>query len=134
MPTKLDYRHWNGTIPALTFCYHNRIDEAKARKLIKSLWNINADDKEFSHFLDYVKMVVNTSISSLKTFHRFANDKRFEYLDMLVVARDVHPNINSAIISGFDPSFNPTIVEVMTEKGICYAINAILAENLQSTQ
>jgi hypothetical protein len=52
---------------------------------------------------------------------------------MFVIAKDVHPNVNS-IISGFDPNLNPRIIEVMTERGICYSVNAILATNLQGTK
>lgn len=133
MKQKLDYRQWNGTIPALTFCYHNRIDSVKAQYLIKRLWNIDLNDVEYSYFLDYVGMVVNTSISSFKTFERFAEDKRFDNTDMTIIAKDVHPNVNS-ILSGFDPNFNPQISEVMTEMGICYSVNAILESNLLGTK
>lgn len=100
--------------------------------MIQRLWNIDAQSSEYSYFLDYVKAVVNTSISSFKTLNRFVNDKRFEYLDMLIVARDVHPNIKVAV-SSFDRNYNPAIVQVMTEMGVCFAINAILEVNLMST-
>lgn len=96
------------------------------------MWNIDALDKEYSYFLDYVKAVVNTSISSFKTLNRFVNDKRFENLDMLIVAKDVHPSVNVKV-SGFDPNYKPPIVQIITEMGICYAINAVLEVNLMST-
>lgn len=129
---KLDYLLWNGTMPALTFCYHNRVDEAKAKRLIKRLWNVESNDDEYSHFLDYVKMVTNTTIASFGRFNRFANDKRLEFVDMFLIAKDVHPDMNS-IVSSFDPNFNPEIVEVMTERGICYSINSILSAGAVST-
>lgn len=96
------------------------------------MWNIDALDNEYSYFLDYVKAVVNTSISSFKTLNRFVNDKRFEYLDMLIVAKDVHPSVNVKV-GGFDPNYKPPIVQIITEMGICYAINAVLEVNLMST-
>jgi hypothetical protein len=91
------------------------------------------NDVEYLYFLEYVQMVVNTSISSFKTFKRFARDRRLESIDMSIIAKDVHPNINS-IISGFDPNFNPQISEVITEMGICYSVNAILEANLLGTK
>lgn len=57
-------RAWNGSIPTLTFSYHNRYDETKAKRLIQRLWNIDALYSEYSYFLDYVEAVVNTSIAS----------------------------------------------------------------------
>lgn len=120
-------------MPALTFCYHNRIDRVKAQYLIKRHWNIDSNDVEYLYFLDYVSMVVNTSISSFKSFKRFASDKRFDIIDMSIIARDVHPNVNS-IISSFESNFNPSIFEVMTEKGICYSVNAALESKLLGTK
>lgn len=112
---------------------YNRCDETKANRLIQRLWNIDALDSEYSYFLDYVKAVVNTSIGSFKTLNRFVTDKRFEYLDMSIVARDVHPPIKVEV-SGFDRNFKPPIVQVFTEMGVCYAINAILEVDLMGTQ
>ncbi|CRK95678.1 CLUMA_CG009136, isoform A [Clunio marinus] len=120
-----DFRLWNGTIPALTFCYQNRFDEVKATNLIKLFWNISADDAEFPYFLNYVRMVVNASISSLNTFKRYSVDKRLEAFDMFLVARDVHPE-NVATISGFDPNLKLLFNKVMTEKGICFTVNSII--------
>lgn len=133
MDSSIDFRLWNGTIPALTFCYHNRIDEKRADILINRLWNIDRSNEDYSTYLDYVKMVANASISSLKLFSRFANDKRFKFADMFFIAKEVHPVVN-AIVSAFDPKLNPKIVQVMTEKGVCYAVNAVVEESLLSTK
>lgn len=129
----LDYRSWNGTIPAITFCYNNRFDDLRAQYLIERLWNIGKKDVEYAYFLDFIKLVSNTSISSFKLFNRYANDKRFEYLDMSIVAKDVHPNVN-AIISAFVPTINPRYVQVMTERGICYSVNSQLQSQLMGTK
>ncbi|CAO1346128.1 unnamed protein product [Diamesa serratosioi] len=124
-----DYRDWNGTLPALTYCYYQRIDNVRAQYLIKRLWNIESFDEEFIYFMDYITTVVNSSIESFISFNRFANDKRFEFLDMLTVAREVHPTISS-VVSGFNPNLNTPLVEIITEKGICYSLNAILSATI----
>lgn len=103
---KQDYRLWNGTLPALTLCYHNRFDEAKAEALIKRFWNIEPTDKEFSYFLKYTQLIVNISVSTLSDFNQFANDKRLESVDMFFIARDIHPDTNFAA-SSYDPNFSP---------------------------
>lgn len=46
-----DYREWNGTLPAITICYHKRIDEKKAEELIYRFWNVKKG--EFSWFFDF---------------------------------------------------------------------------------
>jgi hypothetical protein len=117
----------------MTFCYHNRIDDLRAQYLIERLWNIGRKDVEYPYFFEFIKLVSNTSISSFKLFNRYANDKRFEYLDMSIVAKDVHPNVNS-IISGFVPTINPRFVQVMTEKGICFSVNSLLQSQLMGTK
>ena len=128
-----DYRDWNGTLPALTYCYDQRIDKIRAQYLIKRLWNTETSDDEFIYFMDYITAVVNASIESLTHFNRFANDKRFEYLDMLTVAREVHPIISS-VVSGFNPNLNTPLVEIITERGICYSLNAVLSTTILSTK
>ena len=120
-----DYRDWNGTLPALSVCYHQRVDEARAQYLIKRLWNIERIDEEYSYFLAYVKAVVNVNETFAK-FNRFANDKRLEYISMLTIAKEVHPVINS-VISSFDTNAEFAMNEIITEKGICYSINSMLS-------
>lgn len=120
-----DYRDWNGTLPAITVCYHKRVDEARAQYLIKRLWGIEKFDDEYSYFVDYVHAVVNVNESYSK-FNRFANDKRLEYINMLTIAKEVHPIINS-VISSFDTNAEFVMNEIITEKGICYNVNSILS-------
>jgi Amiloride-sensitive sodium channel len=120
-----DYRDWNGTLPALTICYHNRVDKVKAQQLIKRLWSVETFDEEFPYFMDYIKVVVQVNDSYMK-FNRFANDKRLEFINMLLIAKEVHPTHNS-IISSFDTNAEFTINEIITEKGVCYNVNSILS-------
>lgn len=120
-------------MPALTMCYHTRFDNGKARDLIRRFWNILENDLEYPYFLEFVQLITNTTISSFRNIARYADDARFDRLDLLTVARDAHPKINS-IVSSFDPNFNPPLIQVMTEKGICFSINGIFASNLQATE
>ena len=86
---KRDYREWNGTIPAISFCYHQRIDEGRAQTLIKRLWNIEKYENEYPYFMDYTTAVVNITNTKLSLFNRFANDKRFDYTMMLFIVKEV---------------------------------------------
>lgn len=126
-----DYRDWNGTLPAISVCYHKRVDEERAQKFIKRKWGIEKTDDSFPYFLDYVKAVVYVNESFTK-FNKFVNDKRLEIVDMLEISREVHPVINS-VISSFDTSAEFMLTEVITEKGICYTVNSILAPLISTT-
>ena len=125
-----DYRDWNGTLPAISVCYHKRIDDERARNLIKRLWNVEKFEEEYSYFYDYVTTVVNLS-ATVGKFTRFANDKRLEFIPMLTIAKEVHPIINS-VISSFDTQAEFIMNEIITEKGICYCVNSVLSPLLST--
>ncbi|CAO1391230.1 unnamed protein product [Diamesa serratosioi] len=125
-----DYRDWNGTLPAISLCYHNRIDPVRARNLIKRFWNIENTEEEYPYFYDYITAVVNLS-SPLGKFTQFANDKRLEFIPMLTIAKEVHPIINS-VISSFDANAEFILNEIITEKGICYCVNSVLSPLLST--
>lgn len=114
-------------------CYHKRFDAEKAKALIKRFWTILEDDLEYNYFFDFLTILANSSISDIKDFARYGDDPRFERLDLLSLAKEIHPTINS-IVSSFDPNFNPPLIQTMTEKGICFSINGIFATNLQATK
>jgi Amiloride-sensitive sodium channel len=120
-----DYRDWNGTLPAISVCYHRRVDEGRAEYFIKKKWSIERTHKMYSYFLDYVKAVVYLN-ESFTRFNAFANDKRLEFVDMLEISKEVHPIINS-VISSFDSNAEFVMNEIITEKGICYSVNSILS-------
>jgi Amiloride-sensitive sodium channel len=126
-----DYRDWNGTLPAITICYHRRIDDSRAESLIKRLWNVDKNHAEFSYFMDFVTTVVYIN-NSYGRFNRFVNDKRLEFISMLTIAKESHPAINS-IVSSFDTGAEFNMNEIITEKGICYTVNSILWPLLSST-
>lgn len=120
-----DYREWNGTLPAISVCYHRRLDERRAELYIKRKWGVDASDEAFPYFMDYVRTVVYVNESFIK-YNKFVNDKRLEFIDMLEIAREVHPVINS-VISSFDTSAEYQLNEIISEKGICYTVNSVLS-------
>lgn len=97
------------------------------------LFNVKIDEPEYEYFLDFMKLVSNTTISSLKQFNRFMNDRRFEFLDMSIVARGVHPNVD-LVVSGFEPTVRANIDQILTEEGICYSVNSIFQSRLLGTK
>jgi hypothetical protein len=111
-----DYREWNGTLPAISVCYHRRVDEGRAQVYIKRKWGIEASDEAYPYFFD----------------NKFVNDKRLEFVDMLEIAREVHPIINS-VISSFDTTAVFSLSEIITEKGICYTVNSVLSPLISTT-
>lgn len=119
-----DYRDWNGTLPAITICYHKRVDEKRAKELIQKFWKVGEDDKNFSYFMDYINAVVYIN-ESFKDASKFTNDRRLDEVDMLDIAREVHPIFNS-VVTSFDTSAEFILNEVITEKGICYTVNSVL--------
>lgn len=119
-----DYREWNGTLPAITICYHKRIDDKKAKALIERVWNVTEVDENFGYFMDYIRMIVYVN-ESFKDVEKYENDKRLEGISMLDVAIEVHPVLNS-VVSSFDTSAEFVLNEVVTEKGICYTVNSVL--------
>lgn len=119
-----DYREWNGTLPAITICYHKRIDENRAKEMIKKLWNLSETDEDFQYFYNFIKTIVYIN-ENFKDINRFTNDRRLDEIDLLALARDVHPIFNS-VVTSFDSSIEFKLNEVVTEKGICYTVNSVL--------
>jgi Amiloride-sensitive sodium channel len=125
-----DYRDWNGTLPAITICYHKRVDETRAQEIIKRLWSVEKFDEDYAYFMNYIYAVVNINESYSK-FNSYVNDKRLDFINMLTIAKEVHPTHNS-IISSFDTNAEFLMTEIITEKGICYNVNSILSPLISS--
>lgn len=117
---------WNGTVPAITYCYHDRIDYDKADEFIQRTWMADENDTSYQHYMDFISIVVNISSDNLGSFSKFVDDERFASIDMLELARELHPNYDDAITS-FDKGAEVNFVEVITERGICYTINSPLS-------
>lgn len=117
---------WNGTVPAITYCYHERIDFDKADEFIQRTWMADENDTSYDHYMEFIGIVVNISSDNLHKFEKFKDDERFSSIDMLELARELHPNYDDAITS-FDKGAEVNFVEVITERGICYTINSPLS-------
>lgn len=120
------YNNWNGTMPAITYCYHDRVDMDKADEFIQRMWSVDTNDTDYTYYLDFIATVVNISTENLWKFVQFVGDDRLQDVDMLELARELHPNYDDAIAS-FDKGAEVNFVEVITERGICYTINSPLS-------
>lgn len=89
-------------------------------------WGADENDTDYSYYMEFIDLVVNISTVNLAKFSKFAGDDRFTDIDMLELARELHPNYDDAITS-FDKGAEVNFVEVITERGICYTINSPLS-------
>ncbi|KAG5669679.1 hypothetical protein PVAND_017562 [Polypedilum vanderplanki] len=119
-----DYREWNGTLPAVTLCYHKRINDTRAEAVIKRFWNTDRDSGEYEYFYEYIKTVVYFE-QTFEKFEKYTNDRRLNSVSMLTIAKLVHPSFNS-IVTSFDTNAEFSLNEVVTEKGLCYTVNSVL--------
>lgn len=89
-------------------------------------WGTEENDTDYAYYMEFIDLVVNISTENLGKFGKFADDERFTDIDMLELARELHPNYDDAITS-FDKGAEVNFVEVITERGICYTINSPLS-------
>lgn len=102
-----DFRNWNLTLPAITVCYGNKVNESKAKEFIEKLvpkyqtnidllieytnskWNISESHNDYEYFLDFIKTVVNTDIATLQDYLKFDHDDRLENVDLFEMTMTV---------------------------------------------
>ncbi|XP_062550673.1 sodium channel protein Nach-like [Armigeres subalbatus] len=137
-----NYREWIGTMPAATFCFRNRFDRAKAIEYIhRNNLSRTGDTERIERILTLFQTLVNLTVSDFNPLASFvANDSNYTHnspslfmsallsnVDILSVVSAVHPHVDVAINS-FDPAYNDLpIKQVITERGICYTLNAPLS-------
>ncbi|KAJ6634279.1 Sodium channel protein Nach, partial [Pseudolycoriella hygida] len=145
-----DFRNWNLTLPAMTVCYLNKVNESLAAEYIEkflhifrilqtslsienyfSKWNVSESDGDFEYFMDFVKTVLNSDIASLQDYLQFDHDDRLENIDLYDMTMMVRRLRNHRIIS-FDNFFPIDEREIMTEQGLCFSINGPITALLQS--
>lgn len=126
-----DYRHWRGIMPAITLCFEIKVDPIRAEEYIFKTWEIKRDHEEYEFFLEFVETVANASSEDLINFANFAEDERFENVDMLALVRAVHPT-NIYEITSFDNSRKILFKEVITEKGLCLSVNSPTSVSISS--
>ncbi|XP_065084557.1 pickpocket protein 19-like [Ochlerotatus camptorhynchus] len=138
--TQLDknYRGWIGNMPAATFCFRDRFDRSKAINYIKRNNLSTSDDvADIERILNLFQVLVNVTVSNFSALAPFTindndNSLPLTNVDILSVVSAVHPH-HEVAINSFDPVYNDLpIKQVITERGICYTLNAPLSR-LQAT-
>ncbi|XP_043646150.1 sodium channel protein Nach [Drosophila teissieri] len=118
-----DYRGWNGSLPAVTLCYYDHIDSFKANEYIQEVWNVSIIDEDYFYFMDFLYAVVNATAGNYAELAKFAEDERFDQIDLYEMIQRVDRPFEQ-VISSFDSGFQVHVQRVMTERGACYAINS----------
>lgn len=127
-----DYQDWSGPLPAATLCYHDHLDVSKANDLIFKNWNVSDSDDEYSYFLDFMIAIINASATDYGEIVKFAEDERFDNLDLYDAIRVIDKPFDQQVTS-FHSNFEIHKARVMTEKGMCYVFNSQIS-NLLSVE
>ncbi|XP_050326162.1 uncharacterized protein LOC126756807 isoform X1 [Bactrocera neohumeralis] len=125
-----DYRGWHGPLPAVTLCYYDHIDSFKANEYIQDNWNISIVDNDYFYFMDFLYAVVNATASNYADLARFAEDERFDNVDLAEVVHAIDKPFEQTLTSFDKKNSTIQIRPVMTERGYCYAINSPMSEIL----
>ncbi|EAT48571.1 AAEL000443-PA [Aedes aegypti] len=137
-----NYREWIGTMPAATFCFRDRFDRTRALEYISRNNLSSVDDTErIKYILALFQALVNVTVSDFSALAPFIfNDNNnvnitpsllsapLSEVDILSVVSAMHPH-HEVAINSFDPTYNDLqIKQVITERGICYTLNAPLSQ------
>uniref|UniRef100_A0A182M1V5 Uncharacterized protein n=1 Tax=Anopheles culicifacies TaxID=139723 RepID=A0A182M1V5_9DIPT len=138
-----NYRDWIGIMPGLTFCFHDRIDWQRAREYLERIQltgyettreGLTSNETTGTRYLaEFVQTLVGATATDLGNLSRFLNDSRLAIdVNVLELISAVHPSHDIAINS-FQPAHGTLLQvhQIVTERGICYALNAPLAFLLQ---
>ncbi|XP_017475509.1 PREDICTED: sodium channel protein Nach [Rhagoletis zephyria] len=125
-----DYRGWHGPMPAVTLCYYDHIDSFKANEYIQNHWNVSIVDNDYFYFMDFLQAVVNATASNYVDLARFAEDERFDDVDLSELVLAIYRPFEQALTSFDKQNATIKIMPVMTERGFCYAINSPMSEIL----
>uniref|UniRef100_A0A1B0FV54 Putative sodium channel protein nach rhagoletis zephyria n=1 Tax=Lutzomyia longipalpis TaxID=7200 RepID=A0A1B0FV54_LUTLO len=142
-----DYHDWNGTMPAVTFCYVDRLSPEAVEVFLETKWNITPSHKEYPFFSRFIESVSNISVMNLQAFDEFAFDEQLRSADFLEITKAAFDEfafdeqlrsadfleITKAVvpifeqyISNFDRTAQLDAVPIVTEKGLCYSVNSPL--------
>ncbi|XP_054737756.1 pickpocket protein 11 [Anastrepha obliqua] len=125
-----DYRGWQGPLPAVTLCYYDHIDSFKANKYIQNKWNVSIVDNDYFYFMDFLHAVVNATASNYVDLARFAEDERFDDVNLSELVQAIDRPFEQTLTSFDNQNSTIQIMPVMTENGFCYAINSPMSEML----
>lgn len=116
-------------MPAITLCYYDHIDSYKANEYILENWNVSIVDEDYFYYMDFLYAVVNASASNYADLAKFAEDKRFDDVDLFELIQAIDRPFEQ-IVNTHDGNFEVPIMSVMTERGSCYVINSAMGEVL----
>ncbi|CAD7078434.1 unnamed protein product [Hermetia illucens] len=93
-------------------------------------WNIGIVNDEYFYFLEFLYSVVNASATNYGDLAKFAQDERFDDIDLFDVAKTIDRTFEQTITS-YDPNIHVEVQPIMTERGMCYAFNSPMSEILR---
>lgn len=120
-----NYRDWVGYMPAVTLCYYDHIDSFKANQYILERWNVSIVEEDYFYFMDFLSAVVNASASNYVDLAKFAEDERFDEIDLYEIIQAIDRPFEQ-IINTFEANFEVSVRPAMTERGLCYIINSAI--------
>ena len=114
-----------GYVPAVTLCYYDHIDSLKANEYILEHWNVSIIDEDYFYFMDFLSAVVNASASNYVDLAKFAEDERFDEVDLYEIIQAIDRPFEQ-LINTFEANFEVSVRTAMTERGLCYIINSAI--------
>ncbi|CAH2062360.1 unnamed protein product, partial [Iphiclides podalirius] len=125
-----DYRNWWTTFPAITACFLERVQPEVAKKEIERLWNVteDSDAERFQYYYGFIEQVADVSFrTNLQNFWKYQSDNTVKNIDLLDLARSVHPNVTLGVTLS-QTNKEVQWIPVMTEEGLCFTLNSVYAE------
>ncbi|XP_039443609.1 uncharacterized protein LOC120423762 [Culex pipiens pallens] len=102
--------------------------------MIQNNLSLQTNQTHINDLLELAEALVSTTAPDFSTLTRFAHQRHLlDSVDILQLIGAAHPEYDTDVNS-FDPEYNGLpIRQIITERGICYALNAPLASTLQVT-
>lgn len=96
--------------------------------------SLQTNQTHINDLLELAEALVSTTAPDFSALTRFAHQRHLlDSVDILQLIGAAHPEYDTDVNS-FDPQYNGLpIRQIITERGICYALNAPLASTLQVT-
>ncbi|XP_059610139.1 pickpocket protein 11 [Phlebotomus argentipes] len=115
---------WNTTFPAVTVCPHRQLDDSKIAHYLQENEDKYPDDEAKEEFRDFVQKL---SRATFENFDELSVNRTFgiassDFMELIWnLSWPFNPDINSGLVGKL------TLVETITELGICYSINSRVA-------
>ncbi|CAG5037047.1 unnamed protein product [Parnassius apollo] len=94
------------------------------------LWNVteDSDTERFQYYYGFIEQVADVSFrTNLQNFWKYQNDDTVKNIDLLQLARNVHPNMTLPV-TVTQTNEKVQWIPVMTEEGVCLTLNSVYAE------